>query len=213
MKRTGVMLAMLVVGLLSVGAMAQIEVREEVEATRQTPRGTLKLLRQAMEQGDADALRSILLGETEVEKQLVEAMIETARSAHRLREAAVQTFGEREATSLFGAMPATSPSEMTEIDEASETIEEDRAVVQFADVQVMPVTLVRRGEQWHVPVAELAGKLPPDELEERISEVRAFCGVMVAIAEEITQGKYQNIEQVRQALSSQMMRAVTPEGQ
>lgn len=206
-KRMGV-LAIMLIGLLTVSAVGQIEVIEVVEASRATPRGTLKLLRQAMETGDGDALRSILLAEGEVQPQMVEAMVQTAQSVRRLREAAVEAFGEREAVALAGPQPTGDPTQMKEIDEATETIEEDRAVVRFTDVQMNPVTLVRRGEQWHVPVAELAVKLSDRDLSERIEEVRTFNRVMGELTAEIAAGKHQSAEQARQALSSQMLRAV-----
>lgn len=206
-KRMGV-LAMVLIGLLAMSAAAQIEVIEVVEASRATPRGTLKLLRQAMEKGDAGALRSILLAEGEVQQQMVEAMVQTAQSVRGLREAAVEAFGAREAAALAGPQPAGDPAQMKEIDEAAETIEEDRAVVRFADVQVNPVTLVRRGEQWHVPVGELSAKLSDRDLTERIEEIRTFNRVMGEVTAEIAAGKHQSAEQARQALASQMLRAV-----
>lgn len=207
MKRMGIV-AMLMVGLLSGAAVGQIEVIEQVEATRQTPRGTLKLLRQAMEQGDAEGLRAILLAEGEGQPEMVEAMVETAQHVKRMRSAAVEAFGEREATTLTGPPPAASTDEMTEIDQATETIEKDRAVVRFANVQVAAVTLVRRDEQWHVPVAELAEKLDERNLAERIKEVRAFNRVIATVTGEIAEGKYPSAEQARQALYSQMLQAV-----
>ena len=206
-KRMGV-LAMVLIGLLTVSAVGQIELIEVVEASRATPRGTLKLLRQAMEKGDADALRSILLAEGEVQQQMVEAMVQTAQSVRGLREAAVEAFGEREAAALAGPQPAGDPAQMKEIDEAAETIEEDRAVVRFADVQVNPVTLVRRGEQWYVPVGELSAKLNDRDLSERIEEIRTFNRVMGEVTAEIAAGKHQSAEQARQALASLMLRAV-----
>lgn len=211
MKRMGIV-TMLMIGLLCAAAGGQIEVREEVEATRQTPRGTLKLLVEAMEQGDGEALRSILLGENETEQQMVSAMVETAQSVHRFREQAIETFGEQGAMPLIGAAPAGNADEVGAIDDATETITDDRAVVRFANVQANPVSLVLRDKQWHVPVAELSAKLDERELVERIVEIRAFNSVITALTGEIAEGKYQSAEQARQALSSQMMRAVMPEG-
>ena len=210
MKRMGVV-AMLLIGLLFTAAGGQVEVREEVEPTRQTPRGTLKLLVQAMEQSDAEALRSILLGENETEQQMVEAMVETAQSVHRFREQAIEPFGDQGALPLIGAAPGASAGELETIDDATETITGDRAVVRFANVQTTPVSLVIRDEQWYVPVAELSAKLDERELLERIVEIRAFNGVITAVTGEIAEGKYESAEQARQALSSQMMRAVMPE--
>mgnify|MGYP001061697284 FL=1 len=200
--------AMLAIAMLVSHAVAQVEVIEEIPATRQTPRGTLKLLRQAMEAADGEALRSILVGQTPQEKRMVEAMVQTAESVQRLRQAAVEAFGEAAARELVGG-PVDPAEAMKEIDTASETIQENSAIVRFTDVLAEPVKLVLEGEQWHVPVGELAQGLQASELEQRIAEVQVFAEVMSQITEEIRQQKFSSAEQAAQALYNRMMQAMT----
>src|SRR5690606_689486 len=118
-----------------------------------------KLLQQAIDAGDGEALRSILVGQTPQEQRMVEAMAQMAVNVQRLREAAIAAFGEAAARELTGGPVDKDADPMKELDTATETIDGQSAVVRFADVQAEPVKLVLNGDQWQVPVAELAAEL------------------------------------------------------
>jgi len=65
-----------------------------VAADTTTPKGTLKLLSAAMEQGDAEAMRRLMLAADPVEQRMVAAQVGQAEAFARFRHALVATFGK-----------------------------------------------------------------------------------------------------------------------
>jgi hypothetical protein len=193
---------------LATAALAQDVKQPPVAPDRTTPRGTLKVLITAMQQAQADTLRSILLAANPAEQQMVEAMVQTSVSVKKLHDAAIATYGAEQAKVITGTVESTDS-----LDAATATLENDErsAVVTFPDVDQRPVRLVKQGEQWAVPIAELAKDVAPATIEERLGEIRAFNQAIDAVAEEIAQKKHRTAEEAKQALYNRMMQSAAPQ--
>lgn len=199
----GVMVTALILAQLGMGQ----ELRPEaVPADRLTPRGTLKLLRTAMEAGDAEQIRSILAAGNELEKAMVDSMAQTAVSAKRLHDAAVATFGQEQARPLTGEPSTPGADGLTDLDRAVETISDDgtTAVVSFQDINTDPIKLTLVNEQWQIPVSELK-QLDRGTMATRIAEVTALNAIVDEIAAEVAQNKYKTAEEAKQALYDRLV--------
>lgn len=199
----GVVLAGLIFAQI---AAAQALRPEAVPEDRSTPRGTLKVLRTALEKGDADQIRSILAAGNPSEQAMVDVMAQTAVSVKRLHDAAVEAFGADNARAITGEPAARSPDGLTDLDHATESIAEDgqSATVTFQDVDTRPIRLTRNQDQWRIPVSELK-QLDPAALEARMAEVKALNALVDEVAAEVAQGKYKSAEEARQALYNRLI--------
>ncbi len=208
MKKSTAWLAGLMVALMIGSASGQAIKAPPVEADRSTPRGTLKVIAIAMQKGDGEALRNALVGEGADQIKLIDAMVNTAVSARKLHDAAIAAFGQEQARTLTGAT-----EDLKYLDDAIAAIDEagQTAIVTFADVEAKPIKLVMKGEQWAVPVGELAGGLDESATAERLDEIRNFIAVIDAVAEEITLKQHRTAEEAKQALYNRMMQAAAPD--
>lgn len=199
----GVMVTALILAQLG---MAQELRPEAVPADRQSPRGTLKVLRTAMEAGDAEQIRSILAAGSDLEKAMVDSMAQTAVSAKRLHDAAVATFGQEQARPLTGEPSTPGADGLTDLDRAVETISDDgtTAIVSFQDINTDPIKLTLADEQWVIPVSELK-QLDPQTMAARMAEVTALNAIVDEIAAEVAQNKYKTAEEARQALYDRLV--------
>src|SRR5947207_15986227 len=72
----------------------------QVSADQSSPRGALKVLSVAMENGDSDALRNVLSATSAQEQRMLKAIIAQQSAIAQLRDAAVQSFGADDARKL-----------------------------------------------------------------------------------------------------------------
>src|SRR4051794_27046883 len=67
-----------------------------------SPRGTMKVLSQAMEAGDGTAIRKVMHAASPAEEKMVAAMTSQAEAIGKLKAASVAKFGAQEAKKLVG---------------------------------------------------------------------------------------------------------------
>src|SRR5262245_15665571 len=66
-----------------------------VPADTSSPKGTLKVLAAAMDDGDADTLRALILADGALETRMRDAQVSLSRSTAQLRDALLASFGEQ----------------------------------------------------------------------------------------------------------------------
>lgn len=207
MKYCIVGLASLLLMILTCIAPAQELPTQNVPADRSTPRGTLKVLAIAIQQADTVSLKSILLAKNPQQQQMIDAMIQTAVVVHDLHTNALSAWGADQAATLIGPLPASAEPDLSYLNQATESIDGNNAVVTFKDVQSHPVRLEQTSDQWQVPVETLADDLKNGPLDERIAQINRFNNVIATISQEIKENKYRTAEQAKQALYNLLMQS------
>ena len=178
-----------------------------VAADTTTPKGTLKLLSDAMEQGDVEAMRRLMLAADPVEQKMVAAQVAQADAFARFRKALVATFGQPALDELLGAAP-TAAQRNAVFDAAPEKLDGDRATV---SVEQDSYELKKVDGRWLLTFTTMAKSLEPAVLDESLREMSVRAEVMKEVADEIAQGKYQNTDEVGQAIQGKMLSALMRE--
>jgi hypothetical protein len=123
-----------------------------IPSDQSTPRGALKLLTIAMNQGDADTMRAILDPTTPIEKRMVEALIAQRQAIRRLKEKSDAAFGPDGTLKIVGDMDATQAQSIASIASMSEKIDGDQAViVDGAD----ELKFKKLNDKWVFPIASM----------------------------------------------------------
>jgi hypothetical protein len=178
-----------------------------VAADTTTPKGTLKLLSDAMEQGDVDAMRRLMLAADPVEQKMVAAQIAQAEAFARFRKALVATFGQAALDELLGAAPSAAQRNAV-FDAAPEKLDGDRATV---SVEQDNYELKKVDGQWLLTFTTMARSVEPAVLDESLREMSVRAEVMKEVATEIADGRYQNTDEVGQAIQGKMLSALMRE--
>src|ERR1700742_1522538 len=97
-----------------------------IPSDQSTPRGALKMFTIAMNQGDGDTVRAILVPATAVEKRMVEALIAQQQAVHRLKEKSETAFGHDGSLKIVGDMDATEAQSIAQIGDMPEKIDGDQ---------------------------------------------------------------------------------------
>ncbi len=178
-----------------------------VAADTTTPKGTLKLLSDAMEQGDVEAMRRLMLAADETEQKMVAAQVAQAEAFARFRKALVATFGQPALDELLGAAP-TAAQRNAVFDAAPQKLDGDRATV---SVETDNYELKKVDGRWLLTFTTMARSVEPAVLDESLREMSVRAEVMKEVADEIAQGKYQNTDEVGQAIQGKMLSALMRE--
>lgn len=205
---------------LGVGAMIPVAmaqqpgtVAEEVAANQSTPRGALKVLAAALQNGEGEKLRLVLTAETPIEQQMLQAMVEVATASGDVRKAAVAQFGEKGALPLTGDAAATLAKGNKSLDLATEKLDGSKATVVMPEAPDDQIHLVKDNNgQWHLPMKALARGVEPALIQERAEQMMRTVVVFKQITAEITQGKYAGADEVRTVIQQKLTAALTSGG-
>lgn len=178
-----------------------------VAADTTTPKGTLKLLSAAMERGDVDAMRALMLADDPVEQKMVAAQIGQAAAFAQFRRALVGTFGQQALDDLIGPSPSADQRN-TVFDAAPQKLDGDRATV---SVEKDEYELKKVDGKWMLTLTSMAKSVEPAVLDQSLRELTVKSEVMAEVASEIEQGKYRNTDEVGQAIQGKMMSALMRE--
>lgn len=174
-----------------------------------TPRGALRLLNQAMREGDVPTIRRLFLTTSDAERKMVDADAGMAAALADLRRAAASAFGPEGAGLVTGDSGAALAESAARIDSAEIAITADTATVTYKDEKESPFVLKKVDGQWKVPVAELGKPLDPAALEQRLADLSAQRTVVLEITHQIEHGKFTTAEQAREAWRSRILQAAT----
>jgi hypothetical protein len=175
-----------------------------VPADPSTPRGALKSLYNAMQDGDGAHIRELLLTATAVETKMVDAMAHRAEAEAKFRKAAVNAFGEQKAKLLVGDSEVAGSEAMTQIDVSEEKVDGDKATVSNNSGQA-PLALTRVNGKWKIPASEFAKGTDVAEIEKQLPDMEFFAGLIDGYATDVAAGKYKSAEEAGDAIKGQMM--------
>jgi hypothetical protein len=169
-----------------------------------TPRGTLKMLSDAMEQGEVETIRSLMIAIDDTERKMIDAQADQALAFATFRDALVATFGAQAFGELTGNQ-VPREERLALFDAAEATVDGDTAVVVVGRDSYV---LKQVDGKWLLSLTAMARSLDLAMLEESLQQMSVRSEVMQEVATEIAEGKYQNIDEVGQALQGKMMVAM-----
>lgn len=168
-----------------------------------TPKGTLKVLAGAMDQGDSDTLRSLILADGALEARMREAQISLSRATAQLRQSLVDAFGQQ----VLGELntEVAMQQRLASIDAAPAEVKGDSAQITIGPDHY---NLRRVDDRWKLSLGAAAKDVDPKMLEQSLEEMSVRSTVYSETAIEVSDGKYQNTEEVGQALQGKLMVAM-----
>lgn len=182
-----------------------------------TPKAALKSFAVATRAGNRDSLRASFHATTETEAKLADLTADVATAVVRLRDAAVEKFGEAGAKQFNGSIP--DDSHLGRIDAAKEQVENEAAtvVVQGPDGKSQPMYLVKVDGQWKISVARGLAAMSADKVEGQISALTMTSRILDEVAVEIGKGAYKSADEAAGALKNKvthayLMQAKQPRG-
>lgn len=176
-----------------------------VPAEPTTPRGALKTLYNAMQDGDGARIRDLLLALTPTETKMVEAITHNAEAQAKFRRAAVTAFGEQKAKLLLGEAESATAAAMAQIDASTEQVDGEHATVKNDNPEQPPLGLSKVGVNWKIPVSEFAKGVDAQEVERQLPDQEFFAKLVEGFASDVASGKYKTAEEAGDAIKGQMM--------
>lgn len=180
----------------------------DIPTDQSTPKSALRVLADAMEAGDREAILGVLLAQTPQETKMAQAMADLAAALAGLRKEAVAAFGDEGAKVLTGDMQALAAQGLARLAAASEKIDGDTATVVVEGDAEQPVNLVKQDGKWRYPVAEMAKGIDPAQIEKGVEDATAQTKLLREAAEEVRADKFETGEEVRQTLEQRVMQMV-----
>lgn len=176
-----------------------------VPTDQTTPRGALKMLTIAMNNADTKTIEAVLAPGTDAEHKMVDALTRQQQAILKLREAANKQFGADGARRLLGDIEGAQTEALAQLDQLPEQITGDAATVGDGEQQLQ---LKRVEGKWVMPVAALAGNIPPAQLEQGLAQLNGRTDIFVSTADEMTKGIYKTADDASNALRGKLMRQV-----
>jgi hypothetical protein len=195
---------MLFLGALGTGAQTTLPTTGAV-IDLSSPRGALRALSSAMQEGDTDAIREVFLAANPAEERIIEADAQMAGALARLRSTAIKAFGAEQARFLIGDAAAGSAQSLASIDAADISVKGDTATVKYGDQKGPPFILKHVNGQWRVPASNLGKPLDARALEQRLSDLEVQRKVVDEMASLIRAGKFATAEQAREAWQARIL--------
>lgn len=179
-----------------------------VPADQTTPRGALKVLTQAMEDGDVAKANAIFLVEKDEHRAWADSMLELARSSADVRAAVVAKFGAEGARAVVGDTAMATAAVMGAIDQFTEEIDGDTAMVRPNDPIEQPVQFRKVDGAWRVPLTAMIGNAPAEELKDTADRMNRQVKAMKGFITELQADKFATATDAAQALQLRLVQAV-----
>lgn len=170
----------------------------EIDAN--SPKGALKALYEAMEAGDAGAVRAQLHAATDAEKDLADAYAAQLTAAKALGDAAKAKYSAA-GDALSKGLPLK--DQIAKLQAAEVAVEGDSATFKpAAGAGGKPVRLVKSGGKWRVAVADFAGGA--DTLAGQTAVLRDMTAVFQSTAADILADKFPTPADAQRALQQKL---------
>lgn len=164
-----------------------------------SPKGAMKSFYDAMEAGDANAVRALFFAANDAEKSLADAYTAQLTAAKTLGEAAKNKYGAT-GDALSKGMPVR--DEIARLNTAEVTIDGDNAALKFPG-QAKPLHMVRSEGRWRISVADFAGATP-DNIAGQTAVINEMAGVFASVAADITADKFPTAPDAQRALQQKL---------
>lgn len=163
-----------------------------------SPKSAAKSLYEAVDRGDADAIRQILLAQSDPQRDVADAFARLILSSKNLADAAKKRYGGAADAIAQGALPM---SEIEQLDTAIVKETGDTATLQ-TKAMIKPMTFRRTAAGWQVEVADLTAA--PDKVAAQVTLTRDFADVFARIADDINAGKLATVQDAETAIQQQI---------
>ncbi|HRK32906.1 MAG TPA: hypothetical protein PLD59_17720 [Tepidisphaeraceae bacterium] len=180
----------------------------EVPADQTSPRGALKVLTRAMDDGDIAVAQRVMLSESDDETSWAAAMLRLSTASVTTRRASVQAFGDEGAKAIIGDAAAATAFALAAIDRSSEELQGDQALVRSSDGVEAPIELKKINGEWRVPVKVFVGDAPAEKLAETAEKMGRQADAIESFCTDMAAGKYKSPEDAAQALQLAQVKAV-----
>ena len=181
-----------------------------VAVDQTTPRGALKVLTQALDMGDVETIRRVLLVESPQQQAWADAMIALSQATGRLQKQAVATFGAEGARALVGDTAGATMLAMAQLDTFTEELDEPglTATVRSGFADERPMVVKKIDGRWRVPVDSFTGGAPADQLRDVAARLERQAAAIVQVVEDVAAGKLATPESAGEALQRRQLEAV-----
>jgi hypothetical protein len=176
-----------------------------IPADQSTPRGALHSLAAAMDAGDGDKIRSVLIASNPQERKMVDTLVAYHGALAKFGKTAVDVYGAEEARKLTGDTAAAAAAGLQALQAMPETITGDTAIV--GDQKETQIQLTRADGKWRVPVGLLARDVEQEKIEKVIQDMQVRSRVITEATAEMQSGQFKSAEDASQALQLKMMKA------
>lgn len=166
------------------------------EVDPNSPKGAIKAFYEAMEAGDAAAVRASFHTTSDAEKELADAYAAQLVAARTLGEATKAKFAAA-GDALSKGLPLR--DELARLDSAEVAIDGDKATVKIAG-QPRPLRLFKVDGRWRLSLADYAG----DDLAGQAAALRDMAMVFQAIATDIQADKFATPADAQRALQQKL---------
>jgi hypothetical protein len=175
-------------------------------ADQSTPRGALRVLAEAMDNGDAAGIRSAMTATTPLEKQMVDALIGYHEALAHFSKAAEEAFGADEAKKIIGDKAAAHENAMAALAATPEKIDGDTAIVGDGPQHVQ---LVKVDGKWTIPAGKLAEGTDTASVNQRIADLKTRARIYNEVTEETKHDQYKTPEEAWAAVNAKAMKAAS----
>jgi hypothetical protein len=165
-----------------------------------TPKGALRAFYEAMEAGDAAAVRACLYTATDAERQLADAYAAQLTGAKTLGDAAKAKFAAA-GDALSKGLPVR--DEIGRLESAEVKVDGPRATVRLPG-QPRPLTMVQSEGRWRLALAAYAGATSPESLAGQTAVLNDMAGVFQSVADEINADKFATATDAQRALQKKL---------
>jgi hypothetical protein len=170
------------------------------ETDPSTPKGALRGFYEALEAGDAAAVRASFYAATDAEKQLADAYAAQLTAAKALGDAAKAKFASA-GDALSKGLPMR--DEIARLDSATVKVDGTRATVRLAG-QPRPLTMIQSEGRWRLAVADYAGATAPESLANQTAVLNDMAGVFQSVADDISTEKFATAIEAQRALQKKL---------
>lgn len=207
----GTVLMSAIVMLMGTSALAQTTqpTTSEAPATPTSPKGALKALTIALNNGDKAAVKTLMLADNPKEQEMVGAMASMAHAVADLHHALVIKFGEAQAKTVLGDDEQALKQSLATIDSADVKEDGDHATVTVGGNSASAMHLTKVGDQWKVTLGEQAKTVSAKQVDAQCKTSMGQVKTLDDTAKEVTAGKYASASDVATALRDKM--AAAPE--
>lgn len=178
-----------------------------VAVDQSTPRGALKVLTTALDEGDVAGAQAVFLVDDPKHQPWLDQMLRLAKATALLRTESVRSFGEEGARGLVGDTRLATTVVLASLDRSTEEIDGETAVVRSEGNTEPPIGLRRVDGRWRVPLEEFIGKATPAELEPIAAQMATQSRVIESFCTDLAAGKFKTPDEAAQALQHRRVAA------
>jgi len=171
-----------------------------------SPRSAARKLSVAVERGNVQPMRDVLLAEKPLEQRVIDLLCDLADASRAVREASEKLFGEDAGGAMTGDTDAFSQIALR-VDDSLERITDESAVLTDGAGEELTLKLV--DGLWRVPVNQIIGEVDDDVLTSFLDEGTTQVELLRELARELDEGKFRSAQEAEQVMHARMMRGTT----